>query len=248
MQLHSIQEPQHFAPTKLSKRERRNLAKQEKVKTSILEPRLIRPLTINQKNIFINYDDNNLLLMGTAGTGKTFLSTYLAIKDVLQGKYDRLIIFRSAVSSRNIGFLPGSEKEKMKVFEAPYSQICADLFERKDAYAILKEKGFIEFESTSFLRGLTFDNSIILIDEVQNLNWQEIKTVLTRVGKNCKVLICGDTAQPDLLENNGKGDVIKLLRVAEQMDIKPIYMTIQDIVRGPFVKSFITSCENLGYY
>lgn len=209
----------------------------------------ITPLTANQKKAFTEYKHKNLMLHGTAGTGKTFVAVYLALNDILNHQlYDKLVIIRSVVPSRDIGFLPGSTKEKIKVYEAPYQTICSELFDRGDAYEILKNKQQIEFISTSFIRGITLNNCVVIIDECQNLIWSEISTALTRIGQNCKVILCGDTKQSDLTEKTGKNDLLKLIAVCKTVNnFAFIQMTRNDIVRSGFVKDFIIACEDLGY-
>lgn len=189
------------------------------------------------------------MLHGTAGTGKTFVAIYLALQDIIERKiYDKLVIVRSVVPSRDIGFLPGSHKDKIKVFEAPYQIICGELFDRADAYDMLKNKQQIEFISTSFIRGTTLSNCVVIVDECQNLIWSEILTILTRIGDNCKVILCGDTKQSDLTERTGKNDLLKLIAVCRTMDnFAFIQMTVDDIVRSGFVKEFVVACDQLGY-
>lgn len=235
---------------KLTKKERRLLRAQGITINNVMDLQNINPMTLNQKKAFESFKKNkNLMLHGTAGTGKTFVGLYLALKEVLQNEQqDKVIIVRSVVPSRDIGFLPGNHKEKIKVYESPYYLICTELFNRGDAYDILKQKNQIEFISTSFIRGITIKNSIVVLDEIQNMNWGEISTVLTRVGENCRVVICGDTKQSDLSEKDGKKDLLKLLNICRNMNtFEFIQMTKNDIVRSGFVKEFIIECENLGY-
>lgn len=210
----------------------------------------ISPLTINQSKIINSFNHGkDLLVHGTAGTGKTFIGSFLALNSIItHEQYDKLVIFRSTVSTRDMGFLPGGKKEKTREYETPYIEICSELFGRGDAYAILEQKKIIQFEPTAFLRGLTFRNSVMLVDEIQNMNWQELSTILTRVGENCRVILCGDIKQPDLSVKDGRDDVLKLFKVCEHMNrFSIIKMEIGDIVRGGFVKDFIISCERLGY-
>lgn len=236
---------------KLTKKQRRLLRQQGViVNTGITGVKTITPLTFNQKQAFKHYkNDKNLMLHGMAGTGKTFVSLYLALNSLLSSeKYKKVIVVRSVVPSREIGFLPGTQKEKTKVYELPYHGICAELFQRSDAYDILKQKGQIEFLTTSFIRGLTINDAIFVIDECQNMTWQEITTILTRVGQNCRVLICGDTRQSDLTDKTGKRDLLKLINVCRNMkSFEFIQMGIDDIVRSGFCKQFLIECENLGY-
>ena len=166
----------------MSRKQRRtnNQPKQENhAEKNHFELRHIQPLTVNQERVFdAYYAGQNLMLHGYAGTGKTFLSSYLAIKDVLTSDiYKKVVIIRSVVPSRDMGFLPGTEKQKAEVYEQPYQEICDDLFGRGDGYKILKIKGLVEFTTTSFLRGTTFNDSIIIVDECNNMSFQEIDTV-----------------------------------------------------------------------
>jgi len=213
----------------------------------------IKPMTENQKQLFDLYEDGkNLLAIGSAGTGKTYISLYLALKDVLsQEQYNEVIIIRSSVQSREQGHLPGTAAEKMAYFELPYADITNDLFGRGDAYQIMKQKGSIRFMSTSFIRGLTFNNAIILVDEVQNNNWGEIRTVMTRVGDNSKIILCGDTKQDDLISLRNKSDVSglrNLKRVLDKMNSEcfgTVEFTHADIVRSGLVREFIIAEELL---
>ena len=161
------------------------------------ELRHIRPLTVNQQRVWdAYYGGANLMLHGYAGTGKTFLSSYLAINDVLTSDiYKKVVIIRSVVPSRDMGFLPGTEKQKAEVYEQPYQEICDDLFGRGDGYRILKIKGLVEFTTTSFLRGTTFNDSIIIVDECENMTFSEIDTVMTRIGNNSRIIFSGDYRQ-----------------------------------------------------
>lgn len=234
---------------RLTKRQRRVLRQQSDTVENKFQLKRIVPLTKNQQLAFDAYaDDKNLMLHGSAGTGKTFSAIYLGLKQVFADQYQKVVLVRSIVPSRDIGFLPGSEEEKIKVYELPYQQICSELFGRGDAYDLLKFKQKIEFISTSFIRGVTIQNSVVVVDEIQNMAWGELSTIMTRIGDNCRVILCGDTKQTDLSERNGKGDLLKLIRVCQNMQtFEFIQMTRNDIVRSGFVKQFIIECENLGY-
>lgn len=212
----------------------------------------IEPVTDNQINVFGHYDDNkNVLLHGCAGTGKTFVSMFLALSE-LEDKRSRkrkLVIIRSAQSSKALGFLPGTKEQKIAEYEAPYVDICAELYNRGDAYEILKKKGLIEFHCTSFLRGTTIRDAIIMVDEIQNMNYQEMRTVLTRTGNNSRILLCGDTKQDDLTskrynEESGLLDIMKVLKKMNAIEV--VEFGIQDIVRDGFVRDFIEAEYNLG--
>jgi phosphate starvation-inducible PhoH-like protein len=205
----------------------------------------IEPLTDNQEKVFDDYDDGkNLLLLGVPGSGKSFISLFLAFEEIYSGKssYNKVIVIRSAQSSKNIGFLPGTAQQKMERFETPYISICNDLFERGDAYSILKQKNTLEFESTSFLRGTTLNDAIIILDECQNLSYQEIKTVLTRVGDNARIIICGDIKQDDLtsVRYSEESGLVKILPVLTKINsISKTEFGVEDILRSGFVKEFI---------
>lgn len=210
----------------------------------------IEPKTETQEDFFeAYYDVDALALTGSAGTGKSFISLYLALLDVLDPEtpFDKIIILRSIVPTRDIGFLPG-DKEKLEPYEAPYQQIFSELVGRKDAYDKLKDMGLVEFECTSFLRGVTFNNAIVIVDEFQSMNWHEIKTVCTRVGKDSKLLFIGDGNQDDLLKN--KNDVSgfnEFMQVVSRMpEFRQIKFTRDDIVRSGFVRSFIIAAESVG--
>lgn len=200
----------------------------------------IEPLTKNQLLAFES--QQHLVLHGVAGTGKTFISSYLAFDDMAKGIYDKLILIRSAVPTRDIGFLPGNEKEKSAVYEAPYKDIAIELFQRGDAYEILKTKGLIHFMTTSFIRGVTLRDAVILVDECQNMSFHELDSIITRVGENCRVIFCGDFRQSDL-KTNGLNDFFRVVRSMEQFDF--IDFEIKDIVRSDFVKSYITAKTEL---
>jgi phosphate starvation-inducible protein PhoH len=210
----------------------------------------ISPLTSNQDKTFEAFSNNkNLLLHGSAGTGKSFISLYLALLEILEGNrgdLHKVVILRSVVPTRDMGFLPGSAKEKSKVYEAPYNSICNELFGRGDSYEILKTKGIVEFQTTSFIRGTTFSDCIIIVDEMQNMTYQELDSVITRVGDNCKIIFSGDFKQTDLTrdsERNGLHTFMKILKHMNMFDC--IEFTKEDIVRSKLVKSYIIAKEEL---
>jgi predicted ribonuclease YlaK len=210
------------------------------------------PLTPNQKKFFDGYSQGDyfVALLGSAGTGKSFISIYKGLEEVMDkgNPFSTLVIVRSAVQTRDIGFTPGSLEDKMSIYEEPYVQICSTLFGRKDAYQRLKEQGYIEFVSTTALRGCSFDNSVVLFDEVQNGNFHELDTVLTRVGHNSKIIFCGDYSQTDLIKKSSDTSGLPdFLRVASLMpEFTKIYFTPDDIVRSSLVKNWIIAKENLG--
>ena len=219
---------------------------QPKPKTGLTLSKVL-PLTNNQKKTFEEYKkEQHLILHGTAGTGKTFISMYLALEQILhKGDFKRLIIVRSAVPTRDIGFLPGSLKEKTRTYELPYHAICGDLFGRDDAYDILKTKGICDMITTSFIRGMTLSDCIILVDEMQNMSWHELDSVMTRVGRNAKIIFCGDYRQSDL-EKKERNGLLQFLEILKKIDLfSMVEFNSEDIVRSGIVKQYIIEKEKL---
>lgn len=222
------------------------MARPRKVKNAFndnnLELKDVSPLTENQEKFFENYKSNkSQLLLGYSGTGKTFMAMQQAFKEIMQGgDYKRVVIVRSAVPTRDIGFLKGDENEKGAVYELPYYKICSELFHRDDAYGILTKHDGIRFMLTSFIRGLTIDNSIIIVDEFQNMTAHEADSVLTRVGYNSKIVICGDILQRDFTKNSEK-NIEKFLQVVEKLPSRFDfnYFGENDIVRSGLVGDYI---------
>jgi phosphate starvation-inducible PhoH-like protein len=208
----------------------------------------IHPLTENQGRVFRCYDDDkNIVCSGSAGTGKSFVLLYLCLHDLIHSReYNKVMIFRSSVPTRNIGFLPGDEKEKLAVYEAPYKAICGDLFSRSDAYDILKKKDLIEFQSTSYVRGNTFDNCLIIVDECQDMNLHELSTVITRCGQGTRIFFSGDFKQCDFdgkREVSGFNDFIRIVNQIESFEV--VDFGLDDIVRSGLVKEYLVAKEKL---
>ena len=211
--------------------------------------REIDPLTQNQQSLFNAYAENkHLVAYGCAGTGKTFITLYNALRDVLDPNtpYDKVYIVRSLVATREIGFLPGDHEDKSSLYQIPYKHMVKYMFEmRTEAdfqmlYGNLKTQGTIDFWSTSFIRGTTFDKAIIIVDEFQNLNYHELDSIMTRVGEETKIMFCGDATQTDLIkqnERNGIHDFMRVLRLMSSVDI--IEFGVEDIVRSGLVKEYI---------
>lgn len=240
---------------RLSRSEKRRQERDQEHLANILNQkfgmRQIKPLTPTQSDLFDSYKEGyNIAAIGTAGTGKTMCAMYLALNDVLQkGGYDNVIVIRSAVQTREQGFMPGSMTQKQAVFEAPYTDIVNDLFGRGDAYQILKSKGTIKFMTSSFVRGLTFDNAIIIVDECQSMTYHELDTIITRVGESSKIIFCGDTKQDDLQQSRNRADVsglydfLKVLKRIPSFDV--VQFGVDDIVRSGLVKEYIMAKEYL---
>jgi phosphate starvation-inducible protein PhoH len=217
----------------------------------------IEPLTENQKKLFESYkNQKHIVAYGCAGTGKTFITLYNALQDVLDevSPYERVYIVRSLVATREIGFLPGSHDDKADIYQIPYKNMVKYMFQMpSDAdfemlYGNLKTQETIKFWSTSFLRGTTLDNSIIIVDEFQNLNFHELDSIITRVGENTKIMFCGDATQSDLIktnERNGISDFMNVLRKMDSVDI--VEFGVDDIVRSGLVKEYIIAKIEAGY-
>ena len=209
----------------------------------------IKPLTDNQKLVFDAYEnDKNLFLYGCAGTGKTFITLYNALQDVLDptSAYEKIYIVRSLVATREIGFLPGDHEDKSSLYQIPYKHMVKYMFELHTEadfqmlYGNLKTQGTIDFWSTSFIRGTTLDKAIIIVDEFQNLNYHELDSIMTRVGESSKIMFCGDATQTDLLkqnERNGIHDFMRVLRIMPSVDI--VEFGVEDIVRSGLVKEYL---------
>ena len=216
----------------------------------------IKPITDNQKEVFSTWKKGlNQFLFGAAGTGKTFVSLYLALQEIMDLKKpaDKVILVRSLIPTREIGFLPGDEEDKSALYQVPYRNMVQFMFEMPNEQAFnglydkLKSQGSLYFLSTSFLRGLTFDNSIIIVDECQNLNFHELDTIITRVGQDSKIVFCGDFGQTDLQKTNEKNGLHDFLRILEEMEeFNCTEFTIGDIVRSGFVRSYLINKTKLG--
>lgn len=205
----------------------------------------VRPLTSNQKLVFDS--PNHLILHGLAGTGKTYISCFLAYESMFSGEHERLVIIRSAVPTRDMGFLPGTDKEKSAVYEEPYKDIAVELFDRGDAYDILKGKKLVHFMTTSFIRGVTLKDAVIIVDECQNMTFHELDSIITRVGSNCRVIFCGDFRQSDLTRGSEKQGMKTFLSILERMDgFDMIDFGVDDIVRSDFVKNYIVTKSEMG--
>lgn len=210
---------------------------------------VIEPMTGNQDKAFRLWDDGeNLILAGSAGTGKTFLALYLALDEMLnEPEYDKIIIVRSVVAVREIGFLPGKLEEKTAVFEVPYRMICQELFTEKAAYNRMINTHQIQFETTSYIRGKTFDRAVIVVDEMQNLNFHELDSIMTRVGEHCRIIFAGDYLQSDFKSDGERDGLMKFLNIIERMNqFSMVQFGWDDIVRSGIVRDYIMTKEMIG--
>jgi phosphate starvation-inducible PhoH-like protein len=217
----------------------------------------IEPLTDNQERAFQAYSEGkNLFMYGCAGTGKTFIAMYLALREILSGTtpYEKLYMVRSLVPTREIGFLPGDHDDKSNLYQIPYKNMVKYMFKMPDdpafdmLYDNLKAQETVSFWSTSFLRGTTLDNCIVIVDECQNLNFHELDSIITRVGENCKIIFAGDAKQTDLLKTNEKNGILDFMKILQIMDeFENIEFDVNDIVRSGLIKSYILSKMHLGF-
>jgi len=209
----------------------------------------IEPLTDNQQKAFKAYEnENSLVLAGSAGTGKTFMALSLALEDVLdrETRYDKVVIVRSIVPTRDIGYLPGNEEEKKDAYTGPYRSACTELFQDPEAWEKLKAQGHVEFLSTSFIRGINIHNAVVVIDEMQNLTFHELDSVITRIGRNCKFVMCGDYYQSDFDKEKDRTGILRFLEIIESLNnFIVIEFGWEDIVRSDFVRDYIMTKEML---
>ena len=189
--------------------------------------------------------------MGCAGVGKTYVAIYLAMREIADrsSPVKKLVIVRSPQPTKQIGFLPGDEKTKLAVYENAYRAIFTELYGRGDAYDILKQKGIVEFHGTSFMRGVTIDNAVVLIDEVQGMSYIEQKTIATRIGSDSRLMVCGDIHQDDLTNERFKevSGIQQFLKVLAKIgSVEIINFLPCDIVRSGFVRAYIEAEYALG--
>ena len=216
----------------------------------------VEPITANQKIAFESYQEGkNLFLYGAAGTGKTFITLYNALKEVLDPvtPYQKVVIVRSLVSTREIGFLPGDHEDKSFLYQIPYKNMVKYMFELPTdqefemLWGNLKTQESVKFWSTSFIRGTTLDDSIIIVDESQNLNFHELDSIMTRCGENTKIIFCGDAAQSDLVKTNERNGILDFQKIIQRMpEFELVEFNVNDIVRSGLVKSYLVSKIELG--
>ena len=232
-------------------------SKKKQLEISLKDFNDIKPITDNQKEVFNNFADKNLFLYGVAGTGKTFVALYNALKDVLDPKSprERVYIVRSIIPTRDIGFLPGDEEDKSYLYQTPYQNMVRFMFKRgSDAefdrlYNDLRNQGTIDFLTTSFLRGVTIDNGVIIVDECQNLNFHELDTIMTRVGQDSKIVFAGDMQQTDLTKTQDRNGILDFVNILQQMpEVNCIEFDLNDIVRSGLIKSYLINKIKLGLH
>jgi phosphate starvation-inducible PhoH-like protein len=217
----------------------------------------IEPLTPSQEKVFEHWNnDKNLFLYGAAGTGKTFVALYLALREIMKENsiYEKVYVVRSLVATREIGFLPGDHEDKSSLYQIPYKNMVKYMFEMPDdasfeaLYGNLKAQGTISFWSTSFIRGTTLDKAIIIVDECQNLNFHELDSIITRVGEDCKIMFCGDVNQTDLQRTNEKNGVLNFMSILQTMEeFGMVEFGVEDIVRSGLIRSYLISKISLGF-
>ena len=218
--------------------------------------KVIEPLTDNQERVFTSYaEGKHLVLHGAAGTGKTFISLYLALKDVLEpsSPYEKVYMVRSLVPTREIGFLPGDHEDKSNLYQIPYKNMVKYMFQMPDdaafdmLYDNLRAQETVSFWSTSFIRGTTLDDCIVIVDEFSNLNFHELDSIITRIGQNAKIIFSGDYTQSDLVKSNEKNGVLDFMRILQTMpSFDCVEFEIEDIVRSGLVREYLVSKINLG--
>ena len=233
----------------------KHMKRKKPIDSSYMVP--IKPLTPNQEIVFDSYNSGkNILLHGAAGTGKTFITLYLALKEVLDETtpYDKIYIVRSLVPTREIGFLPGDHEDKSMLYQVPYKNMVRYMFSMPDdnsfemLYDNLRAQQTISFWSTSFIRGVTLDNAIVIVDEFSNLNFHELDSMITRIGEDSKIMFCGDVTQSDLTREHEKSGMSDFIQILQSMqDFTCVEFGIDDIVRSGLVKAYLIAKYNLGF-
>ena len=232
----------------------RQMKRKKPINTDLMKP--IEPLTENQQELFRCYkNDQNIVAYGAAGTGKTFITLYNALRDVLDTRtpYEKIYIVRSLVATREIGFLPGSHEDKADIYQIPYKNMVKYMFQMpSDAdfemlYGNLKNQGTVSFWSTSFIRGTTLDNAIVIVDEFQNLNAHELDSIMTRVGEDSKIHFCGDATQSDLTKASEKTGIMDFMSILERMtSVSKVEFSLDDIVRSGLCKEYLLAKHESG--
>ena len=244
------QQPQ--GSTSTERRAKRRLAYNADLMTKV------EPITPNQEKIFKAWEEGkHMFIYGCAGTGKTFCALYNALQAVLKDNadYDSVYLVRSLVATREVGFLPGDLEDKTTMWQVPYKEMVKYMFELGSdeefdmLYGNLRSQGSVQFQSTSFLRGVTLDNSVIIIDEMQNLNFHELDSIITRVGEGSRIIFCGDAYQSDLIRDKEKNGIHDFMRILEAMpdDFSLVEMGVDDIVRSGLVRNYLITKHACGF-
>ncbi len=212
----------------------------------------VKPITDNQQLTFDAFnDEKNLILHGCAGTGKTFIALYNALDAILSHRVEqrKVVLVRSMLPIRDIGFLPGSQEEKSAVYNEPYVALMNELFPGvENPYELAKYQDILEFLPTSYIRGITLTDSIIIVDECQNLNFHELDTIITRVGENSRIIFSGDFMQTDLTRVNEQKGIIDFMDIVKNMNsFSMIDFKEEDIVRSGLVKEYIVAKNRKEY-
>ncbi|MCK9369143.1 PhoH family protein [Candidatus Dojkabacteria bacterium] len=228
----------------------RGLRRSMKPKVDAFNIMKIKPITENQEIMIEAFEDGfNIVAAGTAGTGKSYVATYLALEKLLAKKVEKIIIVRSAVNIRSQGFLPGSLEEKEQIFTIPYKNIVDELCQNGNAWECLTKKKFIQFISTSYIRGLTLKNCVVIVDEFQNMDSSECESMLTRLGENCQVILCGDTRQNDLKRKREESCYDWIMKLVTSNELEDWFEVVKfnsnDIVRGELCKAIIKAIEKM---
>lgn len=232
------------------KEERARRRRQKRFENHLVKLKDVEPKTKNQEQLFHSFfNEKNILLHGCAGTGKSYCALFLALKELFEGRYDRIIIVRSIVPTRDVGFLPGTLQEKIAMYEEPYAEIVDDILSRKGAYEELKRDEVLNFKCTSFLRGVSWVNTLVIADEIQNCTWHELTSLVTRMGEGSRLLLLGDREQNDLsqhrkTEQSGLESMIQVCHNMDSFDI--VEFGVQDVLRSKLVREFLTAKKLLG--
>lgn len=199
----------------------------------------VRARTPGQQILIDAIKDHNLTMaLGPAGTGKTYLAISSAVEALEAGEIERIILSRPAMEAgESIGYLPGDMHEKMAPYLRPLYDALGDRLGGKRVKALI-EDGTIEIAPVGFMRGRTLNNAFVVIDEAQNCTYSQLKMLLSRLGWNSTMVVTGDPAQSDLLDNlSGLRDIAD--RLEKVNDIAVVRLTGSDIVRHPLVAKML---------
>ena len=208
----------------------------------------IKPITDSQIEAYEQWDKGrNLILSGAAGSGKTFIALYLALQELIKNRKKRLVILRSVVPTRDIGFLPGTQEEKEAAYLTPYIGVISEIFKNNPTlFTSFLKNGTIEFLTTSYIRGITLKDAIVVVDEFQNCNFHELDSIITRIGKGSRVIFSGDYYQSDFTNRKEKEGIGEFLKIIESLKhFKKIEFTWKDCVRSGMVRDYLMTKEKM---